>query len=334
MNGLRRLLGTFVMIAGVIGLILSLAGLSGTIITKPILANTMNLTVETLVNSLETSQRTLDITSDALGATINSIDALSDMLDATALTVEDTQPVIKKLNIVLAKELPETIKTATVSLTAAEGAAGSLESAIKSFEVLQIILGSSPFLRAIMPPIGEPYNPEKSLADSLGDLSKSMQDMPDTFIEMSADLEKADDNLVLVKDSMTLMSDNVSLISDSLTQYKDVVSQSKTSTDNLNSILTGFQSNLEKYLNITALVLIVFFLWLLAMQVVIFSQGWELYQGTTDGMAANQSHFVKTKMSTSESTATENKNELATDDSSVVKIDRSENEIVSVENKN
>jgi len=131
-----------------------------------------------------------------------------------------------------------------------------------------------------------------------------------------------------------LMSDNVSLISDSLTQYKDVVSQSKTSTDNLNSILTGFQSNLEKYLNITALVLILFFLWLLAMQVVIFSQGWELYQGTTDGMAANQSHFVKTKMSTSESTATENKNELATDDSSVVKIDRSENEIVSVENKN
>jgi hypothetical protein len=320
------------MIAGVIGLILSLTGLAGTIIAKPILATTMNITLDTLANSIETSQRTLDITDDALSATINSIDALSEMLDATALTVEDTQPVINKLNIVMANELPETINTATVSLTAAEGAAGSLESAIKSFEVLQTILGSTPFLSAVLPPAGEPYNPEKSLAESLGDLSKSMEDMPETFIGIAADLDKADENLVMVKDSMILMSVNVSLISDSLTQYKSMISQSKTSTDNLKSILTGFQSNLPNILNITSIVLILFFLWLMAMQVVIFSQGWELYQGTADGMASNQSISAK-MMGNSESTANENKNELTSDEPSVVKIDSSENESDSEENK-
>ena len=332
MGVLRRFLGIFVMIAGVIGLILSLTGLVGTIMTKPILTSTINSTVTTLVNSLETSQSTLDITQDALGATINSIDALSDMLDATALTVEDTQPVIKKLNIVLAKELPGTIKTATVSLTAAEDAAGSLESAIKSFEVLQLILGSTPFISAVMPPAGEPYNPKISLAESLGDLSKSMEDMPKTFIDMSVDLEKTDDNLVMVKDSMILMSDNVSLISDSLTQYKNMINQSKTSTDSLKSMLTNFQSNLPNFLNVTSIVLILFFLWLLAMQAVIFSQGWELYQGTTDGMAASQSDSAKT-YDTSESTINENKNELTPEEPSVVEINDSENESESVETK-
>lgn len=329
MGALRKFLGIFVMIAGVIGLILSLTGLVGIIIAKPILTSTMNSTVGTLVSSLETSQSTLDITQDALGATINSIDALSDMLDATALTVEDTQPVIKKLNFVLADELPQTIETATVSLTSAVGAAGSLESAIKSFEVLQLILGSAPLLSAIMPPAGEPYNPEISLAESLGDLSKSMEDMPKTFIDMSADLDKADDNLVMVKDSMILMADNVSLISDSLTQYKNMITQSKTSTDNLKLMLSGFQSKLPNILNITSIVLILFFLWLLAMQAVIFSQGWELYQGTADGMAASQSDSTET-FSASKSSANENKNALSSDEPSVVKIDSSENDSESI----
>ena len=61
-----------------------------------------------------------------------------------------------------------------------------------------------------MPPAPEPYNPETSLADSLGELSDSMKDMPDTFMDMSTNLDKADNNLEMVKDSMTLMSENVS----------------------------------------------------------------------------------------------------------------------------
>jgi len=113
--------------------------------------------------------------------------------------------------------------------------------------------------------------------------------MPDTFIEMSTDLDKADDNLGLVKDSMSLMSENVSLISESLSQYQMMISQSKTSTDNLSSMLTNFKNNIGNIINIASIVLILFFLWLLATQVVIFSQGYELYQGTASGMASSQS---------------------------------------------
>lgn len=331
MGALRRFLGIFVMVAGVIGLILSLAGLVGLVIARPILTSSMNTTVDTLVDSVETSQKTLEITFDALDATVNSINALSDMLDSTALTVEDTQPVINQLNFVLAEKLPETIETATDSLTAAQSAAGSLETAIKSFEVLQTILGSSYFLSAIMPPAGEPYNPDKSLADSLGELSKSMEDMPDIFIDMSSDLDKADDNLVLVKDSMLLMSDNVSMISDSLTQYQRMIRESKTSTDNLISILAGFQKNLDNILNVTFIVMVLFFLWLLAFQVVIFSQGWELYRGTADGMASTDL-ANEDIMPTSESETHENESDQKSEESSIVRTDNTEEEPESLEN--
>jgi cytoskeletal protein RodZ len=158
-----------------------------------------------------------------------------------------------------------------------------------------------------------------------------MEDMPDIFIDMSSDLDKADDNLVLVKDSMLLMSDNVSMISDSLTQYQRMIRESKTSTDNLISILAGFQKNLDNILNVTFIVMVLFFLWLLAFQVVIFSQGWELYRGTADGMASTDL-ANEDIMPTSESETHENESDQKSEESSIVRTDNTEEEPESLEN--
>jgi hypothetical protein len=80
------------------------------------------------------------------------------------------------------------------------------------------------------------------------------------------------------------MSDSVGLISSSLSEYEKMIGQSKSSMDNLTSILTNVQNNLPTILNGVAIVLTLFFVWLLAAQVVILSQGWELYQGTAGRM--------------------------------------------------
>jgi len=63
-----------------------------------------------------------------------------------------------------------------------------------------------------------------------------------------------------------------------------MISQSQSSMEDLSAMLTNVQSNLDNILNGTAIALSVFFFWLLAAQVVIFSQGWELFQGTAGRM--------------------------------------------------
>ncbi len=286
MTILRRILGVFVMIAGIIGLVLSLAGLVGIWMAKPVLTTTVNSAVDTLLSSVDISQKTLVTTNEALGATINSVDALSEMLGTTAVTVEDTQPVIIQVNSLLGETLPSILEATSTSLTAAEDAALSLENAIKSFEAFRMILEATPFLSAVLPASTTTYNPEKSLADSLGELSVSIQDMPATFQDISTDLGAVDDNLDSVKDNLVIMSDNVALISDSLAQYQAMISESEGSMDSLKSMLTNIQSSLGRILNITTIVFMLFFLWLLAAQVVIFSQGWELYHGTAGRMGS------------------------------------------------
>lgn len=280
MTLVRRLLGIFVMLAGIIGLLLSLAGLVGLWIIKPTLTSSIHTTINTLATSADTSQKAMDITSDALGATIDSVDALSEMLGATALTVNDTQPVITQFTFVLSDTLPTTFEAATDSLQAAQAAAYSLEGAIQSFETFRSIMSAIPLIGSMVPKATMPYNPDKPLAESLGELTTSIQDMPDTFVEISANMDKADDNLELVKSNLETMSTSVALISTSLSQYQKMIGESQASMENLVSMLTNVADNLDQILNIASIVLGLFFFWLLAAQIVIFSQGWELYHGT------------------------------------------------------
>ncbi|HNS64627.1 MAG TPA: hypothetical protein PKN11_09375, partial [Anaerolineaceae bacterium] len=106
MSFVRRTLGVFVMIAGVIGLVLSLAGLVGMFALRPAISRSLDSTLTMLISTVDTSQDVMTITYDALGATIESVDALSVMLDTTATTVADTQPVVSQVNELVGEALP------------------------------------------------------------------------------------------------------------------------------------------------------------------------------------------------------------------------------------
>lgn len=295
MKVLRRILGIFVMVAGLIGLLLSLAGVAGLWFARPVLINSINSTIATLNSSVEGSQRTMELTNQALGATVDSVDALSVMLNTTAGTLEDTKPVLIQMNIVMGEQLPSTLQSTINSLNASQEAAASLESAIKSLDTFRMVMGASPLLSAFVPSSQKNYNPEKPLADSLGEVADSLNEMPDTFIEMAANMDKADNNLDAIQSNLTTMSDSVALISDSLREYQTMIGQSQSSVDSLKGMLASAQNNLDRYMNGVTVVLYLLLFWMLAVQVVIFSQGWELFQGTASRMESVPVETVASK---------------------------------------
>jgi len=286
MNVLRRILGVLVMLAGLLGLVLSLAGLVGVWVVKPTIAISAGTTIETLSESVVTSQNVIEVTGEALGATIDSVDALSAMLGTTAVTVEDTKPVLDEFSIIMSTTLPSTLEATTDSLYTAQEAARVLESTIQSLDSFRFLLSAVPLVGDVVGQPGESYNPDKPLADSLGELASNLEELPDSFVEMSASLSSTDDQLVAVQENLETMSDSVGLISSSLSEYEEMIGQSKSSMDDVTSILTNIQNRLPTTLNGVAIGLSLFFAWLLAAQVVILSQGWELYRGTAGRMAS------------------------------------------------
>ena len=284
MKFLRRILGVLVMLAGILGLVLSLVGLIGVWVAKPTVTVYANTTIDTLNESVKTSQNVMEISGKALGATVDSVNALSTMLGTTADTVDDTQPVLVQINTIISDTLPSTLKAATASLYSAQEAATVLEGTIKSLDAFRFLLSSTPLIGNLVNQTGAAYNPEVPLADSLGELAANLEDLPDTFVEMSVNLSTTDDNLGSIKGNLITMSESVGLISSSLSEYENMVIQSQSSMDNVTALLTNIRSNLDPIINGLVIVLSVFFLWLLAAQIVILSQGWELFQGTADRM--------------------------------------------------
>lgn len=291
MSFIRRILGILVMIAGILGLVLGLAGLVGVWMAKPGISNAIDTTVTTLNTSIGTSQEAMDIAGDTLSAAVDSVDALSEMLANTAVTVQDTQPVFTQLNTVISDTLPATFDSAVQSLNTAQQAAGVLDDTIKSLDTFRMVLSATPLLGAMVQ-TGEPYNPEVPLADSLGSLAEELDGLPDTFTQMADDIDKADDNLVTIQGNLITMSESIGLISQSLSDYQTMVARSKTSMDNLKALLTSVQTNQDRIINGTTIVLTLLLLWLLAAQIVILSQGWELYHGTAGRMDNGRAETV------------------------------------------
>ncbi len=284
MTFIRRILGLLVMLAGLLGLLLSLAGLVMVWVGKPTVARYAGDTLNTLDSSVVTSQSVMETTRQALGATVDSVDALSAMLSTTAAALEDTRPVLDGFDTILSTTLPSTLKATTDSLYAAQEAAGVLEEAIRSLETFRALLSTTPMIGDLIPQTGAAYNPEKPLTDSLGELAATLEGLPDTFIGMSASLSTTDEKLTDIQGNLITMSNNVKLISSSLSEYERMVAQSRSSMDNVRSLLTTVQDNLATILNGVAILLTLFLVWLLTAQVVILSQGWELYRGTADRM--------------------------------------------------
>ncbi|MEM5773426.1 MAG: hypothetical protein AAGU05_00385 [Anaerolineaceae bacterium] len=283
MNILRRFLGVLVMIAGILGLLLSVTGLVAVWMVKPDVYTSVSTTVTRLDTSIETSRNAMEIAGKTLSAAVSSVDALSEMLANTAVTVEDTQPVMTKLNTVIGKTLPSTLEAASESLVTAQQAAAVLDDAIRSLETFRMILSATPLLGSFIQP-SETYNPEVPLAESLGQLATELDNLPATFTSMSGDIDKADDNLATIQENLTTMSASVAEISVNLADYESMLSESQASMTALQDMLGSLQRDLGRILNWTAGILTLFLLWLLAAQIVILSQGWELYHGTADRM--------------------------------------------------
>jgi DNA repair ATPase RecN len=280
------------MSAGVLGLILSLSCLAGILVVRPGLVAGVNSAVDILYTSVDTSLKATEITDDTLTATANSVEALAEMLTTTVRTVDDANLVLDQLNEITGEKLPETLEAASTSLKAAEQAANSLEGAIKSFAGFQKIVSGIPLLNAFVPKSNAVYMPEKPLAESLGEMASSLEEIPGILTGMSINIGKADENLDAIQDDMEAITENVVLIAEGFRDYKSIVKDSISSLEQMKTMLENAKEHSPRTINWITVVLALFFLWLIAAQVVIFSQGWELFHGAANRIDGPNSSSV------------------------------------------
>ena len=277
MKAIRGLSGLLLILAAIIGLFFSVFGIVSVNRYKPILT-------ESLIENLDVINATLEATADGLTATQSSLEAaviamgsLQNTVSTTAATIQSSEPMLDTLVQLMDEELPNTIRATQSSLLTAQESAKVIDSVLNAVSLLP----------------GISYNPQTPLHEALGEVSNSVDDLPDSFGNMKDSLEDARHDLQIIQVDLILMADTIRQIEVSLAESESILEQYQATVDSIQSQISKLQANLPNFLDNAAIAVYIFLGWMALAQIGLFTQGWELLMGERESQPKDETSEAK-----------------------------------------
>jgi peptidoglycan hydrolase CwlO-like protein len=264
MSFIRKIIGLFLIVAAVGGLIFSIAGLVLVWRVESQVTAGMQNFVDVLSQTLQTTSQGLTITQQALKSSVDTVSSLQTTVQTTAKTIKSSGPMVDEISKLMTKDLPNTVKSTEASLRTAQESAKVIDSVLSTLSSIPLI-GSS---------IG--YNPQVPLDQALGQVADSLTNLPDSFANMADSLKTSSSNLETFQADLTVMAASIGEIEKSVAQYESVVSEYQKSLDNLNSNLSNLKGSLPNIVRSGIIGLTIFLVWMVIVQFGLFTQGLEL----------------------------------------------------------
>jgi chromosome segregation ATPase len=260
---ISRITGLALVIAAVLGLILSLAGLL-------FLGSLASRTSASLLSTLDGLDQALTIAGDGLAAAETSLQAADKALDSLASTLDGVNeslrgmdPTLTALSTLLGTDLPGTINATQDSLDSAQTSAKNIDSVLTS-------LSRIPFLGSLV------YNPEVPLNETLGDISDSLNAIPRSLREAKRGLDTADKNLDTITLDLASVSQSTDQMGISIADGLLVIDEYQTLVSNAQNRVKDIQQRLPGQLRLATLAAALLFIWLAIAQIGLLTQGAEL----------------------------------------------------------
>jgi len=266
----RKIIGISLIIAAIIGLILSIGGIIGVWIAKDPLATGLANTLNMLQTTLQATSSGLKVAENALTMAVSDVTNMENTIQTASKTVGDTVPLIDSFSVLIADKLPGAISAVQTALTSAQTSANAIEGTLK-------ILTAFPLLPM------EPYNPDTPLPDALGEVVTSLDPIPQSLIDMEESLTTSQGNLTSIATQVSTISKNVGELRTTLDGTKKVLGQYQTVLTTLEGQISVAQDNLENFLNIGAWVVTIFLIWLGLAQIGLLTQGLEMVGVDVEG---------------------------------------------------
>jgi len=264
MSFIRKIIGLFLIIAAVGGLIFSIAGLVLVRRVESQVTTGMQNFVDVLSQTLETTGQGLTVTQQALKSSVDTVSSLQTTVQTTAKTIKASGPMVDEISKLMTTDLPNTVKSTESSLRTAQDSAKLIDSVLST-------LSSIPLLGS-----GIPYNPQVPLDQALGEVADSLTKLPESFASMADSLKASSSNLETFQADLSVMAESIGEIEKSVAQYESVVGDYQKSLVNLNSSLSTLKGNLPNIVRMLVLGLTIFLIWMAIVQFGLITQGLEL----------------------------------------------------------
>lgn len=262
----KKGLGISLLILSGLGLVLSLAGGIGVLrLRKPALASA-EAAVEEAAASLGAAERGLAAAADSLGPGLEMMDSVQASVGEIALSLQDTAPLIDSMAEVIGEDLPEVIGSTRDSLDAAEETAVVVDRVLYALDAISFVSGVT-------------YDPEVPLAESIAEVSESLDDLDPSFLVLGNGITLASENTAAVREQLEELEEDLDEMQAPLRELGDSLTEYQEAAGSLQDQLEGISDRLPLWMNRLALGLGLGLFWNLVVQAALFLFGWELAFG-------------------------------------------------------
>lgn len=261
----QRITGFALMTAGVMGILLAIAGIIFLVRVVPRVEASAEESLELVDQTLLTTEEGLILAEDSLAQVVETVESLETTVASVGQTIYGTVPLVDSVADLLGEQLTETIKATQ----------DTLSSVVKSAKLVDNVLS----IVTAIPFIGtDRYQPEVPLHIGLERVVTSLDEIPDSLGAAQDDLTSSSGNLDAMQDDFTTMADNIGQIATSLESAQSVLAEYRDIVTELQEQLSSVRQGLPVGLRWLGSSFSFVFVWLGIAQIGPLIQGWELIQ--------------------------------------------------------
>lgn len=259
---IRRSLGFLFVVTAVLGVIFSIGGIALVWFIKEPLQKNLTVTFDLVEATIKATTAGLTVADQSLKKAQSDVTSLQNTVSSAGKAIDDTVPLIDTMRSLMGGTLPETVQSIQAAIDSSQAAVASIESTLQ-------LLSTFPIL-----PI-EPYQPEVTLTESLGVVSKNLEPIPESLKEMDSTLQTSQGNMTVIAAQVNIISRDVGDLKTSLYQTQQVLSQYQAVLTTLEDQVINIKSQLPGIINALSWMGTIFFIWLGIMQLGLLTQGLE-----------------------------------------------------------
>ncbi len=255
----QQVLGPLLIGTGLLGMLLSLAGLIVTLVISAAAEGALQRELNTLGQALTTTAGGLELADTTLVEVQSTLSSLELAILGATEAVRETGPTIITLETLTGENLPETITATRQALSSAQATA----------QIVDRVLGGLTF-------VGVNYNPEVPLAQSISEVNDSLAPIPASLGEVATGLATTGENLDQLSRDLAEVADGIAAIESSLGEARTIISSYQTVVADLQAELEHVRAAAPAWFIVARSLLILLLLWLGLSQIGLLVQGRDL----------------------------------------------------------
>jgi methyl-accepting chemotaxis protein len=262
---MKRISGIVLIVVAAISLLISVWGLVQIWTLRQPVADAAVAGVDLFAETLDTTSDALKVTSESLQSASDSVTMIERTSLSVAQTMSTTRTTVGSFANLMGKDLPTSIDATRTALKSAQSSAVVVDNVLMTLSRI--------------PLINIQYNPAVPLSAALGDVAKSLDNLPPTFSTIERNLNTTGDSLDQVITNLNELPKTTQPVQRNIVDAQQVVARYQSQVDRLQKLIQPIKASLPMTCTVITLGLTFLVFWLGVLQVQVLLRGLELFRG-------------------------------------------------------